>query len=83
MVFRQVAAIRRELEQTREEHSLKNQQMEEEYVTRMQRISAEQQARIDRMKEQFAKMSADEVASRSEEMAKILVNNRSLKAFSD
>ncbi|XP_022690023.1 uncharacterized protein LOC111261068 isoform X1 [Varroa jacobsoni] len=68
----EVAAIRRELEQTREEHSLKNQQMEEEYVTRMQRISAEQQARIDRMKEQFAKMSADEVASRSEEMAKIL-----------
>lgn len=72
-----MAAIRRELEQTRQDHSSKIRQLEEEHLARMEKLSTEQQTRVDRMKEQFAKMSADEVASRGEEMTKILVSFRS------
>ncbi|OQR71805.1 hypothetical protein BIW11_10766 [Tropilaelaps mercedesae] len=68
----EVAAIRRELEQAREEHAMRSRQLEEEHLSRMEKLTADQQARVDQMKEQFARMSAEEVASRGAEMTKIL-----------
>lgn len=67
----EVSATRRELDQARDEHTVKIRQLEEEHLQKIAKINEEQQARVDRMKEQFAKMSADEVASRGEEMTKI------------